>query len=100
MSELGAQTRGDLEGMLAVAEKRWSQDRCCIQMCLQRHVGGDHYGEWSADFPGRLKASFAALGFKGLNDGYDWNDASGRTKDEVLTLIRNTLETDWFPASD
>jgi hypothetical protein len=81
--------------MLADAEENWDRGHC-LQTCLTNHLFGNphHYSsaEFSPDeFAKRLIASFEAMGFESLSDGYHWNDQEGRTREEVVERIREAL---------
>lgn len=85
------QLRSDLERLRIVVAHQWT-DLHCLLVCMNdvmREEGIDYRGQTAY---GRKLDMTKALGFRDHHVMYRWNDASGRTKQEVLDRIDTALE--------
>lgn len=88
------QTRSDLEATLAAATDHWDEGPggCCIQMCFgAAEFGYENRWEHTPGFSNRICDLAEALGFGTPFEMYHWNDAHGRTKDDILHRLKDAL---------
>lgn len=62
---------------------RWSNQQGA--KCL---LGAIHAGAGSAGYQGARDRVIAYLGFRGVGEAVDWNNAPERTADEVIAALR------------